>query len=276
MNVIEAKELAVQAGSKYILSGINWTIEEGDRWFLFGLNGCGKTTLLSILSGFHSKSEGELTLFGQTPTADNITVLRQRIGWASASFFERYIRCENTLDIVLASKQGTLGISDETITDDDVRKAKRLLRELGLKKQLRYPYDLLSRGQKQKVLLARAMMSQGDVLLLDEPCGGLDILSRQMVLHELERLMEQEHKALVYVSHHFDEIRPFFNKAMLLKDGQIHSQGALRQVISSNNLTDFFGIPAAVTETNACFALQLDMEGFSIDGKKKSAEEEIS
>lgn len=270
LRLIVADGIAVKRGTKYILKNINWNIEQGDRWILFGLNGCGKTTLLSILAGYQTSSEGTLTLFGNKPTAETIIPLRKKIGWVSASFFEQYLKYETIMDIVLAGKQGTLGISDEDITDCDIRKAKRYLIELGLQNHMRYTYNLLSRGQKQKVLLARAMMSEKEILILDEPCSGLDILSKAKVLYELEKMIHQQNKTVIYVTHHTDEILPCFNKAMLLKEGKIHSQGDIQQVFNQENFTDFFNIPTIVNYVGNQFSINLHMEGIAIDGGKET------
>lgn len=260
MSVIEAQQLMLKVGSKHILKDINLKIEEGERWVLFGLNGSGKTTLLSILAGYLSPSEGDFLLFGQTPVADNIASLRKVIGWVSTSFYDRYLREESIMDIVLGGKQGSLGISEEDIEDSDVRRAKYLLTQLGLKRQMRYNYDMLSRGQKQKVLLARAMMSECRLIIMDESCSGLDILSKAKVLYELEKLLHDEKKTLIYVAHHTEEILPFFDKAMLLKNGQIHSQGEIDDIFSNKNLSDFLQLPVDVERTQDILSVKIHVE----------------
>lgn len=272
--VICAENIAFQRGRKHILQNICWQIEQGEYWLLFGLNGCGKTTLLSILSGYAKSSAGELMLFGEKLSNDNILTLRRQIGWVSASFFEQYIKTEAVLDIVLAGKSGTLGIRSEMLTDEDVRQAKKWLTMLGLKKQIRYPYDLLSRGQKQRVLLARALMSERKILILDEPCAGLDLLSKQKILQALNNFCQLTQKAVIYVTHHTDEILSCFNKALLLKDGQIHSQGDINAVLSTNNLSDYFQIPTNVRRTDEGWSIQLDMTNYHIDGTPKAKGDE--
>lgn len=263
MYVVETQGVGLKRGAKNILKDINWQVEAGDRWILYGLNGSGKTTLLSVLSGYQSGTAGSLKLFGQDINEENIIALRRRIGWVSTSFYDQYLHYESIMDIVLAGKQGTLGISDDTISDADVRKAKSLLTQLGLRRMMRYAYDMLSRGQKQKVLLARAMMNDCELLLLDEPCSGLDILSRARVLYNLERYVQNTEKTLIYVAHHTDEILPFFNKAILLQQGSIHSQGRVADVFTEENLLQFFQIPATVVRTGE--ALQIRLRAEDID-----------
>lgn len=269
MSAICAENIALKRGKKYILQDICWRIEEGEHWLLFGLNGCGKTTLLSILSGYIESSGGTLALFDEMIGDDNILALRRQIGWVSASFFEQYLKTEAILDIVLSGKSATLGIR-EGLSDEDVRQAKRVLTALGLKKQMRYPYDLLSRGQKQRVLLARALMSEKRLLILDEPCAGLDLLSKQKILQNLQDFCQIPQKTIIYVTHHTDEILPCFDKALLLKEGKIHSQGAIGDILSSANLSDYFKIPTSVQQSQEGWSIKMDMTNYHIDGTPKA------
>lgn len=269
MSIISVENLSLKTGAKYILRDIDWQIDQGDCWLVYGLNGCGKTTLLSVLAGCQRSDSGKVTLYDEVLNQENLFNLRRKIGWASASFFEKYIRYENVLDFVLSGKWGTLGF-DEEPTDDDVHKAKHLLRELGLGKNARYPFDCLSCGQRQKALLARAMMAEGEILLLDEPCSGLDILSKAKVLYEMERLAK-EGKTIICVTHHIDEILPIFNKALLLKDGQVHSKGKIETIFSDENLSDFLGVPVKVSHMDRTWSLFVDMRGVSLEncGKRR-------
>jgi len=259
MGLIKTESLGLKKGSKYILKDINWDIQEGDYWVLFGLNGCGKTTLLSILAGYQSGNEGSNYLFGEKVDKANYMDLRKRVGFVSSSFFDRYLSTETVSDIVLAGKFGTLGIMGD-ITDTDVRKAKAFLRMLGIEKKMRYPYDCLSKGQQQRVLIARAMMNEPEILLLDEPCSGLDIIAREVFLHNIQDLAEENGMAIVYVTHHTEEILPFFNKAALMKDGQLVAKGALKEVFDDEILQTFFGVKTNVLWTDQHFFINLDMQ----------------
>ena len=248
--LIEANSVDLKKGTKNILKNINWKIESGDRWILFGTNGSGKTTLLSILAGYYSPTSGKISLFDESPNEENILDLRKKIGWASASFFDRYFSSESILDIVLAGKTGSLCCDYNEISDSEIRTAKALLTKLGLKEKMRYTYDMLSHGQRQKVLVARAFMADAELLILDEPCNGMDILSREFLLKDLQTLLEEKNMALIYVTHHTDEILPFFNKALLLKNGEEYKQGAIKDVFTESNLKDFFEVPVNVSWSN--------------------------
>ncbi len=141
MSLLKAEHQAVKEGSKEIVKDVNWEINSGENWVLFGLNGCGKTTLLSRLAGYLSPSGGKVFLFGEEVTPENQLRLRKKIGWVSSSFFDRYLRYETVLEIVLAGKYGTLGFQDQWIGKEDVHKAKKILADFGLKERMRYPYD---------------------------------------------------------------------------------------------------------------------------------------
>ena len=259
MALLKTENLGLKKGSKYILKDINWEIQSGDNWVLFGLNGCGKTTLLSILAGYQSGNEGYNCLFDEKVDKNNFLQLRKRIGFVSSSFFDRYLKKELVTDIVLAGKFGTLGIAGE-IADEDIQKAKSLSRMLGIEKKMRYPYDCLSKGQQQRVLIARAMMNEPEILLLDEPCSGLDMIARETFLHNIQDLAERNRMAIVYVTHHTEEILPFFNKAALMKDGELMEKGELEEVFSQEILEKFFGVKTSILWTDQHFFINLDLQ----------------
>lgn len=259
MALLKTENLGLKKGSKYILKDINWEIQSGDNWVLFGLNGCGKTTLLSILAGYQSGNEGYNCLFDEKVDKNNFLQLRKRIGFVSSSFYDRYLKKELVTDIVLAGKFGTLGIAGE-IADEDIQKAKSLSRMLGIEKKMRYPYDCLSKGQQQRVLIARAMMNEPEILLLDEPCSGLDMIARETFLHNIQDLAERNRMAIVYVTHHTEEILPFFNKAALMKDGELVEKGELEEVFSQEILEKFFGVKTSILWTDQHFFINLDLQ----------------
>lgn len=244
--VIETNELGYKAGSKFIIKNINWTVQPQEHWLVFGLNGCGKTTLLSMIAGYKSNSHGQLKLFGQELNDYNRLEIRRRIGFVSSSFLDNYYSREVALDIVLSGKFGALGLQDN-IGDKDVIKALTLLDELGIRNKAGFPYDLLSKGQRQKVLIARGLIVEPELLILDEPCAGMDFLSRQYILNTISYLAAKRAVTIIFVTHYAEEILPVFHRGLLLKDGQIHSQGALTDVFNQDNMTDFFNCPAKVT-----------------------------
>lgn len=246
MYAVEAIDLSHKQGAKHLLREINWNIAENEHWVLFGLNGCGKTTLLSILAGYRHYSAGTIKLFGEILTKENAIALRRQVSFVSTSFFDNLYNHENVLNIVLSGLTGNLNVR-HTITDADVRKAKQLLTALGLREKYCYPYDLLSKGQRQKVLIARALINPPKLLILDEPCTGLDIFAREFFLNTISQIAAETNTAIIYVTHHVDEIIPTFTKAALMKNGSLHSQGNLTDIFTAENMSDFFEAPTSVS-----------------------------
>ena len=246
--IIKMTDIACQSGRRYLVNQINWQVETGDHWIIFGLNGCGKTTLLSIAAGFKGYSKGALEVFGEKYTADNIFALRKKIGWVSSSFFDKYLSWESALFIVLSGLSGGLSVSGD-ISDNDVKRALALLRQLRLGDKVDQPFALMSKGERQCVLIARALVSQPDILILDEPGTGLDIYARQYILTAVEDLARHTNMAIVYVTHYLEEILPSFDKMMLLKEGKIFAQGATADLLNDAVFTPFLDYPVHLSRT---------------------------
>ena len=164
--VINVKNLSCLSGSQFLLNNISWQVHKGEQWVVFGRNGCGKTTLLSIIAGYKSFSSGTLEIFGQSYNAANILELRRRIGWISSSFFDKYYHEEGVLDIVLSALSGTLGVPFD-VSNAQMIKAKRLLIDLCLKDKIHATFDMLSKGERQHLLIARAFMTDPEILILE-------------------------------------------------------------------------------------------------------------
>ena len=239
MYCIETEQLYYKKGAKVLLNNINIQIKKGEYWILLGNNGCGKTTLASVLSGYQPYSAGKIKIFGKELNDITAIDIRKKIGFVSSSYFDKCLRYENGINIVLGAKNGALadGLS---ITDEDIVKAKKILEQFGLKYKGLYPYDLLSKGQQQKILLARSFMTKPELLILDEPCTGLDIISRGFLLNTLQDIASLKMGSILYITHHTDEILPFFTHALLMKNGEIYSQGKIEEVFTEYNLSEFF------------------------------------
>ena len=239
--------LSVKTGQQYLLKDITWRVPQGENWIVFGMNGCGKTTLLSVLAGFKQPTAGDVRVLGQSYSPDNILALRQRIGWVSGSFFEQKYTKESAQDIVLSGKFGTLGLG-RPITDGDRKRARSLLKALHLDRKIDQPFHLMSKGERQNVLIARALMAEPEILLLDEPCTGLDILAREQLLSTLRSMAQEGRMTIVYVTHHTDEIlTDVFPKALLLQEGLAFAQGETAELFTSETLSVFFQTPVTVS-----------------------------
>lgn len=258
VTMIEMENLACLSGKKYLLKDINWRVEKGEHWVVFGMNGCGKTTLLSIIAGFKKYTHGSLKVFGETYTNDNILSLRRRIGLVSGSFFERYYTKESALHIVLSGKSGTFGL-EGGIMDKDVRLAKALLQELHLAELINQPFDWMSRGEKQNVLIARALFAHPEILLLDEPCTGLDVANREHLLNTVRDLAEKTGITIIYVTHYPDEILAIFQHTLLLRNGHVYTQGVTEEAFSQENMGAFLQYPASVDYHPGAIEVKMDV-----------------
>ena len=200
------------------------------------MNGCGKTTLLGTVAGFKSQTSGTLEVFGQPYTNENILELRSKIGWVSGSFFDKCYSHESVLNIVLSGLFGTLGIQF-SITNAQVRQAKALLKEMRMGDKINTPFDFMSKGEQQNVLIARALMAEPEILVLDEPGTGLDVYAREHMLQTVQELAEKRQVTVIYVTHYPEEIQPFLQKTLLMQDGKVFAQGNTEDIMTSENIS---------------------------------------
>ena len=242
---IELEQVSCKVGYRYLLKDINWQVKPGEHWVVFGMNGSGKTTLLSMIAGFQHYTSGSVKLWGEPFSNETILDMRKRIGWVSASFFDRYYSKESALNIVLSGKFGTLGLEND-ITLEDVDFAKSLFAELRLVNKENRPFDMLSKGERQNVLIARALFSNPDILILDEPCTGLDVYNRSYLFDTLDALSKRKNFSIVYVTHYVEEILPIFEKTLLLKNGRVFAQGATKDMLTQTMMSDLLGYPVEI------------------------------
>ena len=234
--IIKANKLCLQSGKRYLLRDIDWKVKRGEHWLVFGMNGCGKTTLLGTVAGFKSQTSGTLEVFGQPYTNENILELRSKIGWVSGSFFDKCYSHESALNIVLSGLFGTLGIQF-SITNAQVRQAKALLKEMRMGDKINTPFDFMSKGEQQNVLIARALMAEPEILVLDEPGTGLDVYAREHMLQTVQELAEKRQVTVIYVTHYPEEIQPFLQKTLLMQDGKVFAQGNTEDIMTSENIS---------------------------------------
>lgn len=246
--IIDIEKLSLKAGYRYLLKDITWQVKPGEHWVVFGMNGCGKTTLLSLLAGYKQATSGRLSVLGEQYNSENIIDLRKRIAWVSGSFFEQKFTKESALDIVLSGKTGALGRDQYSITNYDIKKAKHLLKELHLGERIYQPFHMMSKGERQNTLIARALLGKPEILLLDEPCTGLDILAREHLLNTLRDLANNSELTIIYVTHHTEEILlDVFKKTMLLKKGLMFAQGDTEEIFNDETFTAFLDAPTHIT-----------------------------
>lgn len=258
--IIKLENLCCKSGHRYFLHNINWDIQKGDHWVLFGLNGCGKTTLLSIIAGFNKFTSGKLTIFGEEYNKDNILDYRSRIGWVSSSFFDKYYSIESAMNIVLSGLTGTLGIS-RFIMDEEVKRAEQLLRAFQLGGQMNQPFNFMSKGERQKVLIARALISEPEIVILDEPGTGLDIIARDYMFDMIDDLAGKGGQTIIYVTHYVEEIlTDAFEKMLLLKNGEIYEQGSTKELLNTETFSEYLSHDVRLYNNDGRFDIVLGKE----------------
>lgn len=249
--VIDFQDVTIRRGKATLLDRVTWTVEEDERWVVLGPNGAGKTTLLQIASAQLHPTSGHAGLLEETLGRVDVFELRPRIGVTSAALAERLPREEKVHDVVLSASYGILGRWREHYDDLDHERVTALLRELGVLHMAERTFGTLSEGERKRVQIARALMTDPELLLLDEPAAGLDLGGREDLVSTLSMLAyDPDSPATVLVSHHLEEIPPGFSHALLLREGRVVDAGLLTDVLTEVNLAATFGLPLVVTHSD--------------------------
>jgi iron complex transport system ATP-binding protein len=247
--VIALTGVCVRRGPATILDHIDWRVVQGENWLLMGANGSGKTSLLSVLAGYLTPSEGEVRVCGKTYGSFPWQELRAMLGIVSSSV-KRMIKPEFTALEIVASGKGAVLNPWQEAEPQDAARAAELLARAGLEKLSSRGWELLSQGERQRVLICRAMMADPKLLILDEPCSGLDPVARR---HFLDFVQNTATAAggppVVFVTHHVEEITPAFTHVLLLKQGRRLACGTIDEVLRENVLSEAFGAPVSLTKS---------------------------
>lgn len=239
-SVIEMKDVSWRRQRKTILENIDWHVQKGEHWVVLGLNGSGKTTLLNMVNGYIWPTTGEVSVLNKKFGRTDLRVLRQKIGWVSSSLEERINGRELAEDIIMSGKFASIGLYEEP-TEEDFQAVESLLEMFQIDHLKNRRYETCSNGEKQKLLIARALMAQPELLILDEPSSGLDFIAREELLQTINELARQkEAPTLILVTHHIEEVLPEFSHALLLREGTVYKQGRKEEIFTSERLTDFF------------------------------------
>lgn len=249
--VIELRDVSVRRGRADLLDRVSWTVEEDERWVVLGPNGAGKTTLVQVVSAQLHPTSGTAVLLEETVGRVDVFELRPRIGVTSAAIAERFPRQETVHDLVVSASYGILGRWREHYDHLDHVRATDLLRELGVAHLAERTFGTLSEGERKRVQIARALMTDPELLLLDEPAAGLDLGGREDLVSTLSVLaFDPDAPATVLVSHHLEEIPPGFTHALLLRQGRVVDAGLIDHVLTESSLAATFGMPLVVTRTD--------------------------
>ncbi|GAA4710517.1 ABC transporter ATP-binding protein [Brevibacillus fulvus] len=248
--IVELKNVSWQRDERVIVRDVNWQVKQGEHWCLVGLNGSGKTTLLNLITGHIWPTKGEVSVLGHKFGEVDLRELRKQIGWVSSALQVNLHGQDRAQEIVVSGKFATIGLYTEP-TGEDRARALELLEFFRCSHLVGRTYATLSQGEKQKVLIARALMASPKLLILDEPCTGLDLLAREQLLEVISQIAEQpEAPTLLYVTHHIEEILPCFSHTLLIKDGSVYQAAQTKSLLTSETLSGFFGVPIHTQEEN--------------------------
>src|SRR5688572_7045363 len=253
--VLEFADVTIKRGQATLLDGIDWTVEEDERWVILGPNGAGKTTLLQVAAAMIHPTTGVAGILDEVLGTVDVFELRPRIGLTSAALAERIPRDERVHDVVVSASYGVVGRWREAYDDLDHDRAGNLLVEVGVAHLSDRTFGTLSEGERKRVQIARALMADPELLLLDEPAAGLDLGGREDLVSTLSVLaMDADSPATVLVSHHVEEIPPGFTHALLLREGRVMASGLLDHVVTEANLSATFAMPLVLNHEDGRWA----------------------
>lgn len=253
--VVSLDGVAVRRGGTALLHRVSWTVRAGERWVVLGGNGAGKTTLVQVAAGALRPTSGRVWLLGEDLAAADLDELLPRVGWASAALADELPRRGRVLDVVLTAAYAATRRGAEPYEPADERRASALLAQLGCGGLAERRFATLSEGERKRVQLARALMPDPELLIMDEPAAGLDLGGREALLRQLARLAaDPAAPALLLVTHHVEEIPPGYTHALLLRAGQVLAAGVLREVLTEPALSACFGFPVRLLREGGRFA----------------------
>jgi iron complex transport system ATP-binding protein len=256
--VVELVDVCFCRKNREILSRVSWRIEAGAHWALLGANGSGKTSLLKILTGYEWPTFGAVRVLGERFGATDIPRLRRLIGWVSSAMTQRLPAQDTAVEVVASGLDASIGLYRH-ITEAERAKSLAVLERLHVESLASQHYGTLSQGEMQKVLIARALVCEPKLLILDEPCIGLDPAARQHFMNDLAHLARQENApTMILVTHHIEEIDPWIQNVLLLKGGKVLASGAPDEMITNQRMSELFDYPCSVFRHGEEFLLRID------------------
>jgi iron complex transport system ATP-binding protein len=245
--IVRLSRIGVRRTGRWIVAALDWAIEPGQRWVVVGPNGAGKTTLLAVASTYLWPTVGTVEVLGERIGRVDARVLRRRIGYVSASLAGQIDHDLSVLDVVLAARDAALAPWWATFDEADRARARGCLERMGCLELAPRTFGTLSSGERQRVQIARTLMTEPELLLLDEPAAGLDLGARETLVGRLEGLAAQSGpKAIVLVTHHLEEIPAGFGHVLVLAEGRLVAAGPLHEVLTGPILSNAYGLPLVV------------------------------
>ncbi len=258
--ILEISNLRVQRGPVVILDGISWRVEAGQHWVILGANGSGKTSLLAALTGYLTPTSGEIAVMGRVYGKTDWRELRKQIGLVSSAVRQMIPNDEPAVETVISGKYAMIDFWGRPRVRDRAA-ARRILRDIECAHLADRPWQVLSQGERQRVLIGRALMARPRLLILDEPCAGLDPAAREHFLQFLQRLGASTHgPTLVLVTHHTEEIMPVFSHVLILKHGRCLAGGRISPLLDSKLLSDAFDATLRLNKNEGRYRLRMPPE----------------
>lgn len=252
--ILRFQDVQFQRNSRDILRDIDWEVRRGQRWVVLGANGAGKTSLLRLAATYEAPTSGTLDVLGRTLGTVDVRDLRRRIGYISDALARQVPRRARVFDLVALGAEAKLIRMAESWSDEMVAHTRAMLLAVGCDHLADEVMETLSVGERQRVMIARGLMARPDLLLLDEPSAGLDVGGREMLVATLSAAARSDATdAMVFVTHHMEEIPAGFTHALLLKDGAVVANGPLDEVVEPRTLTECFETPLAVERVRGRF-----------------------
>jgi len=246
-DVLDLIGVTVTRDGNALIDAVTWRVTEGERWVVLGPNGAGKTTLLQVCAARLHPSKGTATVLGERLGATNVFDLRPRIGLSSAALADRLPPGERVRDVVLTAAYAVSGRWNEAYDQLDHGRSDDLLKVFGVAHLADRTFGTLSEGERKRVQLARSLMTDPELVLLDEPAAGLDLGGRETLVQDLSELAgDPRSPVMVLVTHHVEEIPPGFSHALLLRSGGVVAAGPIDEVLTDETLSDAFGVPLRV------------------------------
>jgi len=253
--VLELADVTVERGGNRLLDGVDWSVGEGERWVVLGPNGAGKTTLLQVAAASLYPTRGLVAVLGELVGTVDVFELRPRVGLTSAALAELLPAQERVADVVMTASYAVVGRFRERYEPLDEHRAGELLDRLGVSGLAARRYGTLSEGERKRVQIARALMTDPELVLLDEPGAGLDLGGREDLVGHLAALAQDpDAPAMVLVTHHVEEIPPGFTHVLMLRAGAVVAAGPLGSTLSAANLSACFGLPLSLEQRDGRWA----------------------
>lgn len=271
--VLSLADVTVRRGGNDIVDRVTWDVREGERWVVLGRNGAGKTTILQLAAARMHPTSGTVEILDERLGRVDVFELRPRIGFSSTALAQHVPEDERAIDVVVTASYGVTGRWREEYEELDTARAMALLEVFGVADLAHRTYGTLSEGERKRVQIARSLMTDPELLLLDEPAAGLDLGGREELVGALSELAaDPASPVTVLVTHHVEEIPPHFTHLLLLRDGAALAAGPIEQTLTAENLTAAFGLPLVVERHGERWSARADRSaGGATGGARRAA-----